>query len=400
MFSKREAEKLPLPKDWEKNIRSTVLHIIALAFKSLTYARGWAVNSPIHRVRLAAELDQCRCDGTLKDEAIHLLTTRFSRLPSHQRPHYTPQERMAILELKATHNLSLEQTASLFLVGSSTVSAWMKRIDEQGERALVQLREPVNKFPEFVKYLVQRLSRLCPKVGTVKIAETIARAGLHISKSTIDRFCKEPDVPENNQKAKARVEVTETPKKGINAKYPNHTWGVDLTAVPISGGNWVPWFPFCLPRHWPFCWWLMVVVDHYSRRVMGFALFKQELTSLQVRHALGQLMARAKIKPRYLICDQGSQFIAKGFKTWCNHKSRNIQLRYGAVGKHGSIAVVERLIRSIKDECLRRCLFPCVWIGCERASPSTSTGTMNIVRTVHSTEPRRWRYTKAAPRPI
>ena len=327
MFLKKGVEKLPLPKDWNQRICSAVLHIIALAFKSLVYARGWAANSPIQRVRLAAELDQCRCDGALKDEAIHLLTLRFSRLPAHQRPHYTPQERMAILELKAAHNLSLEQTASLFLVGSSTVSAWMKRIDEQGERALVHLREPVNKFPEFVKYLVQRLSKLCPTMGTIKMAQTVARAGLHISKTTIDRFCREPDVPEDNRKAKALVEVTETPKKGIDAKYPNHTWGVDLTTVPIGYGCWVPWFPFCLPRCWPFCWWLIVVVDHYSRRIMGFALFKQEPTSRQVRHALGQLMARAKVKPRYLICDQGSQFTAKGLKAWCSHKNRNIQLR-------------------------------------------------------------------------
>lgn len=32
--------------------------------------------------------------------------------------------------------------------------------------------------------------------------------------------------------------------------------------------------------------------------------------------------------------------------------------RYGAVGKHGSIAVVERLIRTIKDECTRRIMIP------------------------------------------
>jgi len=30
----------------------------------------------------------------------------------------------------------------------------VKRIDDQGDKALLQLREPVNKFPDFVRYVV------------------------------------------------------------------------------------------------------------------------------------------------------------------------------------------------------------------------------------------------------
>ena len=55
----------------------------------------------------------------------------------------------------------------------------MKRIDDQGANALVQLREPVNKFRDFVRYIVQRLKTLNPSMGKVKIAETLCRAGLH-----------------------------------------------------------------------------------------------------------------------------------------------------------------------------------------------------------------------------
>ena len=38
--------------------------------------------------------------------------------------------------------------------------------------------------------------------------------------------------------------------------------------------------------------------------------------------------------------------------------TKGIQPRYGAVGKHGSIAIVERLIRSMKSECTRRVIVP------------------------------------------
>jgi transposase InsO family protein len=49
-------------------------------------------------------------------------------------------------------------------------------------------------------------------------------------------------------------------------------------------------------------------------------------------------------------------FTSEGFRGWC--KRRGIWLRYGAVGKHGSIAIVERFIRSMKQECTRRLVVP------------------------------------------
>jgi hypothetical protein len=52
----------------------------------------------------------------------------------------------------------------------------MKCIDVQGANALLQLREPVNKFPDFVRYTVQRLKILSPTMGKVKIAKTLCRA--------------------------------------------------------------------------------------------------------------------------------------------------------------------------------------------------------------------------------
>jgi len=42
----------------------------------------------------------------------------------------------------------------------------MKRLDEEGADALVQLREPVNRFPDFVRYVVQRLRTLYLHLAT------------------------------------------------------------------------------------------------------------------------------------------------------------------------------------------------------------------------------------------
>ena len=47
----------------------------------------------------------------------------------------------------------------------------MKRLDEDGLHALVQVSQPVNRFPDFVGYVVQRLKTLCPTLGKALIAK-------------------------------------------------------------------------------------------------------------------------------------------------------------------------------------------------------------------------------------
>ena len=57
-----------------------------------------------------------------------------------------------------------EQTADAFQLTAPTIASWMQRVDEAGADALVQMRVPVNKFPDFVRYVVQRLKALCPTI--------------------------------------------------------------------------------------------------------------------------------------------------------------------------------------------------------------------------------------------
>jgi hypothetical protein len=89
---------------------------------------------------------------------------------------------------------------------------------------------------------------------------------------------------------------------------------------------------------------------------MGFAVFKQQPTSIVIRTALGRTLRAANGRPRHLITDRGAQFRDEGFREWC--RRRGIRQRFGAVGEYGSIAVIERLIRSVKEECTRRLLVP------------------------------------------
>jgi putative transposase len=334
-----------------------MVHTISLAQYAVAYTRSWAVNSPIVRVRLKAENDRLKQEVALLHEEARIKDARMSRVPAQERPHYLPTERMSILEARAARGWSTQQTAEAFLVTPATIGCWMKRLDEQGVAALVQIREPVNKFPGFVRYAVQRLKALCPTLGKVKMAEMLCRAGLHLGSTTVGRVLKEPPRP-NLRKASAKTGLV------VTAREPNHVWHIDLTTVPIGGGFWTPWLPFALPQRWPFGWWLAVIIDHYSRRAIGFAIFPKPPTSLAIRIFIGRSISDANAVPDHLICDKASIFSCEDFKWWCRRKS--IRVRYGAIGKHGSIAVVERFIKTMKNEATRRIVVPLRQAGFRR----------------------------------
>jgi putative transposase len=296
-----------------------------------------------------AENERLSEECALLGEEMRIKDLRMAQIPPHKRPRYRPHERMAILELRAARGWSIKQTADAFLISQATVSSWMRRIDEQGPDALLQLPEPVNRFPDFVRYLVRRLKTLCPAMGKVRIAETLCRAGLHLGATTVGRILKEERWPSPNGEAQSSTQV-------VAAKRPGHVWHVDLTTIPTSAGFWASWLPFSLPQQWPFCWWVAVVLDHYSRRVMAITAYKALPTSEAVQKLLDRAIDETGTAPKYLISDKAKQFWCPEFKDWC--KRKDITPRFGAVGKKGSIAVIERFIRSLKRECLRVILVP------------------------------------------
>jgi putative transposase len=246
---------------------------------------------------------------------------------------------------------SSEEAARVLLIDEQTMRSWLRRVDEEGEHALIQVSEPVNKFPDFVRYLVKQLQALLPIMGKVRIAQVLARAGLHLGITTVGRILKETGpVPEE------AAEDVSVEARHVTAKHPGEVWNIDLTTVPTQAGFWVPWLPFALPQSWPFCWWVAVVVDHFSRVVVGFAVFFRRPTSEEVQRSLSLAVSRVGRSPKYVITDKGRQFWCDSFKRWCRLKG--IRPRFGAVGEHGSLAVVERFIRSMKNECTRHILVP------------------------------------------
>ena len=124
-------------------------------------------------------------------EELRVKDIRTVRILPHKRPHYPPTERMAILELRAARGWSLEQTAKAFLLTSPTVACWGKRLDEEGSEALVQIREPVNKVPDFVRYAAIKDRVLSPALGRESTAHSLSNwleSSLRAAQQSSDYF--------------------------------------------------------------------------------------------------------------------------------------------------------------------------------------------------------------------
>lgn len=89
---------------------------------------------------------------------------------------------------------------------------------------------------------------------------------------------------------------------------------------------------------------------------MGFAVFNKKPTSEEVHAFLGRTIRKVGKAPKHIISDKENIFNCTAFKEWCRSKGMNP--RFGAVGKHGSIAVIERFFRTMKTECTRKIKVP------------------------------------------
>jgi len=347
--------RMIVPENWPKQAKSILIHIISMAHIALLYAMSHCAKN--RSSATAIQLQQTRDEINLLREELRIKDTRMKHIPPNHRPHYTPTERLAILELKAIRGWSTGQTAEVFLVNPETVAYWIKMLDDTGPKALVRMLQPVNKLPDFIRYIVSRLKILCPAMGKVKIAQALTKAGLVLSTSTVGRILKSNNMPPKEPACDSIRDLKQT----LSARYPNHIWNVDLTVIPTSGGFWTSWLPFTVPQVWPFCWWLVCTLDQYSRCIVGFAIFKKPPTAAQIRSFLGRAVNKINCKPRHIITDNGLQFRSKTFRKWC--KRKNIDLRYGAVGRYGSIAIIERSFRTLKSEWLRKIIVPLYFNG-------------------------------------
>jgi transposase InsO family protein len=258
-----------------------------------------------------------------------ILAERWQKIPERRRPHYTPHQRFEILQLKSLMALSQKETAQLFAISRSTVARWEQEVAANSRQqivgSLVKPNPPVRRYADVVRHLVHTM-RLAGFGGCEKIAQTLARVGWKLSKRTIGRMVKEkpPKTPIPQE--------TVGSAPALRARHPNHIWMADITTIPSL---------FRL-----FSFKLVVVLDVFSRMPLVAKLFWKEPSARDLTRLLRTAVHRFG-PPQHFVSDKGPQFTAKRFRKTL--LQLGIRQRFGAIGTRGSIAIIERLWRTLKD---------------------------------------------------
>ena len=254
-----------------------------------------------------------------------LLRSRLCRIRPRNRPHYRPAERFAILLHAARYRISVTQTARTFGVTRQTIINW-RNACRNSDGSIGRL--PVRTLPELIDALVHQLKTECPRWGTRRIAGVLGRFGVRCSRSTVQRILRTPRRPEPEDRA-IPIQAGR-----LLAKRPNHVWMIDFTRLKRCIG------PI----------WVGAVIDARTRKVLAIGSIRIGPNAAFAH----KLLRRAIVKhdaPTWLVTDKDRVLRSKLVNGLL--RRRGIRRRYGRVGKKGSIAIIERFWRSMKQEYVR-----------------------------------------------
>ena len=161
--------------------------------------------------------------------------------------------------------------------------------------------------------------------GARNFYKTIREKYLNIKRKDVTEFMKTQKIKDLTDVMKHRT------NKPILAKYPNEIWCLDLihmtNAYPKNNG-----FQFILS-----------VIDVFSRYT--FLEPSKEQTSLSISKCFDKIIKREKIKPKYIICDNGGEF-EKDFSAYC--KAHDIIIRLNRAYSPQANGIVERSNKEIR----------------------------------------------------
>ena len=277
-----------------------------------------------------AQLQEQTLHVALLREALETLASRWDKIPDRQRPHFSPSARFKILRLKTLLALPADETASTFRVSTGTILRWEQEALGAPERhtvgSLLKPIPPVRRYHDTVRHLIHTIA-LAGFPGDRSLAAHLARAGWKLARRTIQRIRKEKPTP-----LPPAPHAPAAAARAVRARYPHHVWMLDLTEIPGFLRL--------------FCFKLVVVLDVFSRMPLAARVFFAEPSGRDIAR-LFAAAARRFGPPRHSVSDQGPQFTSEAFRHAAAR--RGVRHRYGALGKSGSIALIERFFRTLKS---------------------------------------------------
>ena len=259
----------------------------------LARARLASAASPI--VRLLVQRDQAFTEVDLLRRDVEVFRAQREGLPPHRRPDYQPEQRLAILQLRRLRGWSIKKTAKHFVVHRNTVRAWIRAAEGKGRPSLLKGAVVWNRIDDAVRWTVQELRRLCsePEFGTPSIARQVVRAGVQMSRSTVQRVLREakPTRPGRPARPAMALPAGKKPYHLLRPEWINRVWHIDLLSLQVL------WMRFSVA----------VILDGFSRRLLCLRVYSRTPRAREIA-ALVRRTAKEFGKPRFVITDHGTQF--------------------------------------------------------------------------------------------
>ena len=283
-----------------------------------------------------------RMDADSKDKEIIFLRDKVFQLKTQvsilqkgakkkqKKPRYTLRERLFIICHMETFQIPRRRVTEHLGIAKSTLYRWLHKI--QGQK---QARMPANKTPMEIASFVWEITKANISWGKVRIANQLGLLNIFLSASTVRNILNRPKPRKTHESSAKPKKVEDEQARSIPAWYPNHVWSIDTTMV-YCWGLW--------PIH------ICVVIDHFSRKVMA-AVPLEGPNAGWINNAMESAIEKYG-PPKHIISDQGGVFIGDVFADLMD--TYEILHRFGAIGKHGSIAVTERVNKTLKYEWLKR----------------------------------------------
>jgi len=172
-----------------------------------------------------------------------------------------------------------------------------------------------------------------------RICEDLVRAGEHIGKNTVALLMQRAGiVPKTVRKFRVTTDSRKTVsapnrlEREFVAKHPNQRWVSNITFIPTRQG----WL------------YLAVIIDLYSRAVIGWAMHKHMGTEL-VTDALKMVLMRRKVRRSLLLhSDQGSQYAVANYRAIV--AKNGIECSMSRKGNCWDNAVAESFFHTLKAE--------------------------------------------------
>ncbi len=247
-----------------------------------------------------------------------------------KKPRYAIRERLFIICHMETFDIPRRRVTEYLGIARSTFYRWLHKIQEQ-----TQSRTAGNITPAEIASLVWEITKTNVTWGRVRIANQLALLNISLAASTVRNILNRPN-PKKTPESSAKPKKPEEEKaRSIPAWYPNHVWSIDTTMM-YCWGLW--------PIH------ICVVIDHFSRKVVA-ATPLEGPNAGWINNALESAIEKYG-PPKHIISDQAHVFTGTVFAELLG--IYNIKPRLGAIGKHGSIAVTERVNKTLEYEWLKR----------------------------------------------